>query len=51
MREFVISMDDPQERWEELYSAIEGAAARMAKEGEEAVASFPGLIYIPGAAA
>jgi hypothetical protein len=51
MREFVISMDDSQERWEELYSAIEGAAARMAEEGEEAVASFPGLIYIPGTAA
>ncbi len=51
MREFVISMDDPQERWDELYSAIEGAAARTAKEGEEALASFPGLIYIPGAAA
>jgi len=51
MREFVINLDDPQERWDELYSAIEGAAERMAAEGEAAVANFPGLIYIPGAAA
>ena len=51
MREFVISLEDPQERWEELYSAIEGMAERLAEEGEEAVASFPGLIFIPGHAA
>ena len=43
MREFVISLDDPQERWDELYSAIEGAAARIVDE-EESEASFPGLI-------
>jgi hypothetical protein len=51
MREFVISMDDSQERWDELYTAIEGAAARLVEEGEEAAASFPGLIYVPGTAA
>ena len=51
MREFVISLDDPQERWDELYSAIEGAAERIVEEGEESATNFPGLIYIPGHAA
>jgi hypothetical protein len=51
MHAFMISMDDSQEQWDELYSAIECAAARMAKEGEEAVAASPSLIYLPGAAA
>ena len=51
MREFVISLDDPQERWDELYSAIEGAAERIANELDEKPSGIPGLIYLPGHAA